>query len=45
MHMYTTRVPGAYEGQKKERLPEIRVTDGSEPPCGHWVSNLSTLEE
>lgn len=43
-HVYTTCVHSAYEGQKKERWPEIGVTDGSEPSCGCPVSNLGPRE-
>jgi hypothetical protein len=45
MNVYIPRVCKASETEKDAASPGTGVTDGSEPLCGCWDSNLVLLEE
>lgn len=41
----TTCVPGVRGSQERASdTPEMELTDGCEPPFGHWESNRLTIE-
>lgn len=43
--MSTACIPGAHGGQKALYPPGAGVTNGCEPPCGCWETNLGPPEK